>query len=38
MNDKFEPFITQHSLFILRRRRFSGELRIEDAEKMVRTV
>ncbi len=35
MNDEFKQLITQHSTFIIRRRRFSGELRIEDAEKIV---
>jgi hypothetical protein len=35
MNDEFKQLITQHSAFIIRRRRFSGELRIEGAEKMV---
>jgi len=33
MSAECKQLITQHSTFIIRRRRSSGELRIEDAEK-----
>lgn len=35
MNDELKQLSIQHSELIIRRRCFPGELRIEEAEKMV---